>query len=447
MHPHPRPGVDLADRAAGVAVALGDVGRQEVDAADVEPDRADRPLGHQLVVGMDHVGHVDRRAAGREVRGLAQEHHLALGRHARLVVALRGQHPLGDLVELEPGQHVLVPGAAARILVHRSRPARRPCCAPSPTTCPGIRRAAATSLPSITSSRWSSPRIMLSTITPAALVDRDLEGVRHLGVGRQVHRDPAPVVAVDRLHHHREADVAAPPRPRPRRRGRAAASAPAARGPTAAGCRAPCPRRSRPRCARSGWSAPPRSASGTCPGRPGSGWRRSAAPRGCRAPPPPAPAPAPTARASGARRSGRSPRSPRRCRCRRPRGRDQLEDDRPRHVAGLEPDLLELVAVEHLDLVLVRRGPREGDLGRRAAAVLQRDRHLRHQLAEPAVGVLQPLGQRLSGLGRARWRARAARRRAAPARRHSPTPASSARRCRSTVRRISGSFAKTFGPT
>ena len=197
------------------------------------------------------------------------------------------------------------------------RPARRSCERPSPTTWPGIRRAAATSLPSMTSSRWSSPWIMLSTTTPEPSSIGDLEGVGDLGVGREVHRDAAAVVAVDRLHHHRVADVV-------RRVDRvlgvadvAAASAPAGRGRRGAGCRAPCRRRSRPRCARSGWSAPPRCASGTCPGRPGSGWRRSAAPRGCRAPRPPAPAPAPRGRASGGWRSGRSRRSPRRCRGRR----------------------------------------------------------------------------------------------------------------------------------
>ena len=151
---------------------------------------------------------------------------------------------------------------------------------------------------------------------PSPRRSRDLEGVGDLGVGREVHRDAAAVVAVDRLHHHRVADVV---RGVDRVLGVAdvdAASAPAGRGRRGAGCRAPCRRRSRPRCARSGWSAPPRCASGTCPGRPGSGWRRSAAPRGCRAPRPPGPAPAPRARASGGRRSGRSRRSPRRCRSR-----------------------------------------------------------------------------------------------------------------------------------
>ena len=206
VHAHARAGVDLADRAAGVAVALGDVGGQEIDAADVEPDGADRPLGHQLVVGVDDVGHVDRGAAGREVGGLAQVDDLALGRHAVVVVALRGQQPVGGVVELEPGQHVLVAGAAARVLVHLlDQLGDRAACRRRPTW-PGIRRAAATSSPLTTSSRWSSPRIMLSTTTPLPSLIAISKASATSASRGQVHRDAAAVVAVDRLHHHRVAD-------------------------------------------------------------------------------------------------------------------------------------------------------------------------------------------------------------------------------------------------
>ena len=65
---------------------------------------------------------------------------------------------------------------------------------------------------------------------------------------------------------------------------------------------------------------------------------------------------------------------------------DELEDDRAGDLAGLEPDLLGFVAVEDLDLVLVRRRAGQRHLGRRAAAVLQRDGDLGHQLAQVAVG-------------------------------------------------------------
>ena len=118
MHAEARGGVDLADAAADVLVGLGDVGGEEVDAADVEADGADGADRHLAVVGVDDVGDVDRRAAGRQVGGGAQVDDLALGRDGVLVVALLGQHALGLLVELEPGQHLLVADAAARVLVH-----------------------------------------------------------------------------------------------------------------------------------------------------------------------------------------------------------------------------------------------------------------------------------------------------------------------------------------
>ena len=59
-HVHAEAGrrVDLADRAADLLVRLGDVGGEEVHAADVEPDRLDRPHRHLGVVGMHQVGHV-----------------------------------------------------------------------------------------------------------------------------------------------------------------------------------------------------------------------------------------------------------------------------------------------------------------------------------------------------------------------------------------------------
>ena len=164
MHAHAGAGVDLADGAAVVAVALGDVGGEEVDAADVEADGADGALGHQFVVGWIDVGDVDGGAAGGEVGGLAQEDRLALGRRCRAVAA-RGEQAVGGVVELEAGEHVLVAGAAAGVLVHLGDQLGDGGAAVADDVA-GMRRAAATSLPSMTRRRWSSPRIMLSTTTP-----------------------------------------------------------------------------------------------------------------------------------------------------------------------------------------------------------------------------------------------------------------------------------------
>ena len=60
-----RPGPALISQMPppGLAIALGDIGGQEIHGADIEPDRPDRPFGHQLVVGMDRVRDIHRRAA------------------------------------------------------------------------------------------------------------------------------------------------------------------------------------------------------------------------------------------------------------------------------------------------------------------------------------------------------------------------------------------------
>ncbi len=73
VHAEPRRRVDLADGAADFLVGLGDVGGEEVHAADIEADRLHRPHRHLDVVGMDQVGDVGGGAAGGEVAGGAEE--------------------------------------------------------------------------------------------------------------------------------------------------------------------------------------------------------------------------------------------------------------------------------------------------------------------------------------------------------------------------------------
>ena len=69
VHAKPGTGIDLADSAAGVAIGVGNVRGQKIDAADIETDRGNGALGHLPVVRMHDVGDVDRSAAGREIGG------------------------------------------------------------------------------------------------------------------------------------------------------------------------------------------------------------------------------------------------------------------------------------------------------------------------------------------------------------------------------------------
>ena len=118
VHAESRCRVHLADAATDRAVALGDVRRQEVDATDVEADRAHGAHRHVAVVGVDDVGDVGRRAARREVRGGAQVYDLARNRHRAGRHADPLEHAVRLCIEIEAREHLLMADAAARILVH-----------------------------------------------------------------------------------------------------------------------------------------------------------------------------------------------------------------------------------------------------------------------------------------------------------------------------------------
>ena len=112
----PGRGVDLADRAAGLAHRRGDVGADEVDAGHVEPDQPGGLLGDLDVVGVCVEGAVDRDAAGRHVAGQGQLDHRVGGRHVVEGVkpCSREQLQRGG-VDLDLGEHLLVPDPAARV--------------------------------------------------------------------------------------------------------------------------------------------------------------------------------------------------------------------------------------------------------------------------------------------------------------------------------------------
>ena len=65
MHAESRPRIYFANTAAGFPVRLGYILCQEIDTANVEPDRLDRTFRHLTVVGVNDIGHVDGRAACR----------------------------------------------------------------------------------------------------------------------------------------------------------------------------------------------------------------------------------------------------------------------------------------------------------------------------------------------------------------------------------------------
>ncbi len=118
MHAEPWRGVDLDDAAARLGDRASDVRRQEVDAGDVQAhDRGRAPRDHG-VGGMDHIGPIDGRTAGRQVGRVPQPDDAA-----RLRRTVQGQafcrQPLAHMgVDHDAGHHGFMPDASPRICIH-----------------------------------------------------------------------------------------------------------------------------------------------------------------------------------------------------------------------------------------------------------------------------------------------------------------------------------------
>ena len=115
VHPEARRGVHFADRAAGLADRLGDVGAEEVDAGDVEADDPGGLLGDVDVVRVGLEGAVDGDAAGRHVAGQRQLDHLAARRDVGHLVALLADEVDRAVGDVDAGEHLLVADAAPRV--------------------------------------------------------------------------------------------------------------------------------------------------------------------------------------------------------------------------------------------------------------------------------------------------------------------------------------------
>jgi hypothetical protein len=79
VHAETRACIHLHDPAADLIDRLRDVGRDEIDACDIEADDPCRAAGDLAVRVMDLRGAIDRGAAGRDVRSGAQVKDLPAG--------------------------------------------------------------------------------------------------------------------------------------------------------------------------------------------------------------------------------------------------------------------------------------------------------------------------------------------------------------------------------
>jgi len=117
VHPEPRRGVHLHDRAPGFANREADVRRQEVDPRHVE---ADHPRGffrdlHVVLVRLPRT--IDGDATGRHVSRGDEQHPLTLRRDIVHADPLVPHELLGLRIHRDPGEHLLVPDPAPRVQV------------------------------------------------------------------------------------------------------------------------------------------------------------------------------------------------------------------------------------------------------------------------------------------------------------------------------------------
>ena len=130
------------------------------------------------------------------------------GRHVAELVALVGEQLDGGVVDLDPGQHLLVADAAARVGVGLLDQVLDGLVPPSPITWAGTRSAIG-GHPAVDDQApvvASGDERLDDHPSPPGLVLGDREGLADVVVALQVEADAPAVVAVERLDHDRVAD-------------------------------------------------------------------------------------------------------------------------------------------------------------------------------------------------------------------------------------------------
>jgi hypothetical protein len=208
VHPEPRGGVHLDDRAARLPDRLRDVGGEEVDPRDVEPHDARGLLGDLdvLLVGLPRP--VDRDPTGRHVPRGDELDELTLGRNIVHREALLLHERNRGLVDLDLREDLLVADPTTRILVRD----RGELGDGVPAVADHVRGHAlghGDHLPAddqhpIVVARHEA----LDHDAPAArLLQRALEPLPHVAVVPQLQSDAPSVVAVERLGDDRETEA------------------------------------------------------------------------------------------------------------------------------------------------------------------------------------------------------------------------------------------------
>jgi hypothetical protein len=205
VHAESRRGIHLADGAADFLVRLGDIGAEEVDSAHIETDGLNRAHRHLDVVGVDLIGHIGGGAPSGEIAGGAEKHSLTVGRNRLPGIALVGQQSLGLMIEGQTGQHLLMPDASAGVpvdLVHQLFDGVYPVAhdVSGHPECHGHQLAIDHQHPVVIAGDEALDD------DASAVLAGDIEGVSYLFGCREMNRDAAAVIGIERLHHDRVAD-------------------------------------------------------------------------------------------------------------------------------------------------------------------------------------------------------------------------------------------------
>jgi len=188
------------------ATRSSDLRCEEVHTGYVQTDRPGGPDGHLPVVRVHDVGHIHGCAARRQVARRAQVDEASRLRNAVARQASRRQQPVGLVIELDPGQHLLVTDPAPRIPVQRFDQLfdRAPAVSDDVTGNP-LRHRDQRSI--------DDEHPMVEALDKALDEDRSSVSLRLFEGGAdlvgllEIDGDPPPMVGTQRLQHDRIADL------------------------------------------------------------------------------------------------------------------------------------------------------------------------------------------------------------------------------------------------
>ena len=248
----PGPALISQDGAASLAEALGNVRGQKIDTANIETDRLYRAFSHQPVVGVDDVGHIDCRAACREVCRFAEKNFLAFRRHRVVAVALRVEHTVRSCIEFKSRQHVFMTNAAQRVPVFDlDQFFNRVLAIADNVTRHAFRGGDELSIDHQQSVIKTGDHAFDNNA--AAFVIGNAKSCFDITVRSQINRNAAPVITIDRLNDHGIANPVCGGGQLRLHYAHSAVPAPADRDRIRVACRIPCPMQSQPRCEAFGW--------------------------------------------------------------------------------------------------------------------------------------------------------------------------------------------------